>query len=168
MIPQASNKKNKNSGKPKPVKFANNKRKTTQEESRGNQRKRESKNTININDTTNNNVTKFVPKDSLTVYLENDNLNSNESNSFKAKNYKEHRAYNELRNYIDQKVNNNYTIQKLTEAIIKIADRPINININQSGSKARRSKNNSRKRPNKKNRNLIRGQQQLIRENPLK
>lgn len=112
---------------------------------------------------------KFMPKDQLTVFVENDIAGSNNNDSFKARNYRDHRAYNDLRSYIDSRTNDNkQTINKLTDALVKIASRPIIVNINQDKKQNRRSKRNSRKRPNKNLRGLLREQQKLIKENPLK
>lgn len=89
---------------------------------------------------------KFHGPDDLTITIENNNQVKKQTTGFKAKNYKEHKAYNELKPYIDRNNNDNKrTIDKLTDALVKIAARPDVVNINQNKNQFRRSKKISRK-----------------------
>lgn len=111
---------------------------------------------------------KFQSPEDLTIIINNDNNVKNNNTQFKATNYKEHKTYKRLKSYIDDNIGDSKrTIDKLTDALVTIATRPVVVNINHNKEKVRRSKKNSRKRPNKNLRKLLRDQQKLIKENPL-
>lgn len=114
------------------------------------------------------NIQKFKSPDDLTIVIDNDTRSLSKNKEFKAANYKEHKAYKELKAHIDKNIDDNKkTIEKLTDALVEIAARPIVVNINQTKNQSRRSKNNNRKRPNKHLRKLLHEQQRLIKDNPL-